>query len=432
MRKKIFIFIFFFIFFIWANVLFAEEIELFNSIENKNSDLFIEVAADKMENIVFKGDEIIFYFAVSQECEVILLRLTAGGELLLIFPNKSHPGFKVSSGEKYKIPGFKMDKIIIEGPSGIEKVKAITVREDGFFEKFITPAEKKDFTEVTEVSDFLKNLKDKLTAISEDKWSTAELEISVEETSPEVPETYPTPVINPELENLFTYDYSTEFYMQGSSYYKEGNYDGAIEMFKKVITIKPDLAYGYYSLGLSYQAKGAFFEAISYYKRCLDQEVKEIDCFLRVGEIYDQTGDKKEAYLRYKKALRETEGFENINKINPTDKSKERIYDLEITCKNNPGDKESRTELAVIYETLGDFKSGNYHLKMLLKDAIFLYEPCLMEEDRPEIEKPVEPAEYVYYEPYSVYTYYEPYEEPYIPPAPPPAEESPGFIFVED
>jgi len=224
--------------------------------------------------------------------------------------------------------------------------------------------------------------------------------------------------------------------MQGSHYYEEGNYDDAIKMFKKVIETSPGLAFGYYSLGLSYQAKGAFSEAIEYYKKCLDQGINERDCYIRVGEIYDQMGNKKEAYLRYKKALRETEGFESINEIVPSDTGRERIYELEIKCRDNPEDKKSRMELAVIYETEGNFKGGNYHLKMLLSRAVILYEPYNPEEDKPEIVKPLSqedpPAEDYYYDPYAAYTYYEPYPEPYTPPPPPPAEESPAFIFVED
>lgn len=65
---------------------------------------------------------------------------------------------------------------------------------------------------------------------------------------------------------------------------------------------------------------------------------------------------------------------------------------------------------------------------MLLKEAIPLYEPCLLEKDKPAIKKPepVEPtpAPSYQYNDYYVdnYTYSEPYQAPYIPPPPPPVE----------
>jgi len=415
---------------------FGSSTDLLKDINNQKSDLFIEIGTDKTENVAFEGEEIYFYLAAHKDCDLILLRLTTAGELQVIFPNKSHGGYKISGGEKYKVPGFGMEKIIIEPPGGFERIKAIATKREGFFHTLIKCSEGEDFTIISSPETFLKTLKASLELLSPDEWVTADLEISVEENISAGPTVYPTPVVNQELQSLFDNDYTTEFYMQGSHYYEEGNYDDAIKMFKKVIETSPGLAFGYYSLGLSYQAKGAFSEAIEYYKKCLDQGINERDCYIRVGEIYDQMGNKKEAYLRYKKALRETEGFENINEIVPSDTGRERIYELEIKCRDNPEDKKSRMELAVIYETEGNFKGGNYHLKMLLSRAVILYEPYNPEEDKPEIVKPLSqedpPVEDYYYDPYGAYTYYEPYPEPYTPPPPPPAEESPAFIFVED
>ena len=432
----IFLFAFLFILsFISVKNSFASEKDLLKSINNQESSLFIEIGTDKTENVVFEGEEIYFYLAADKGCNFLLLRFTTGGELQLIFPNKSHPGYKVSGGEKYKIPGFGMDKFIAEGPGGFETVKAVAVTREDFFENLVPFSDEGDITIISNQETFLKILKQSLELLPADEWVTAELEISVEGDTPNI-SLEPTPHVDPELENLFQNNYKTEFYMQGTSYYEEGKYDDAVKMFKKAIDESPDFAYAYYSLGLSYQAKGAFSEAIEYYKKCLEQGVNERDCYVRVGEIYDQTGDEKEAYFRYKKALRETKGFEDINEIIPSDTGKDRVYELEINCKDKPHDKRDRMELLNIYEDLGNFKAGNYHLKVLLSQAIVLYEPYALEEDKPEIEKPqvpVEPApQSYYYDPYPSYTYYEPYPEPYIPPPPPPAEESPSFIFVED
>ncbi|HPZ07562.1 MAG TPA: tetratricopeptide repeat protein [Candidatus Eremiobacteraeota bacterium] len=413
------------------NISVASDIDIFNSINNKDSSLYLEMRTNKEQNAAVEGDDIVFYMAASKDCNIILIRITTAGEWIVLFPNKSHPDFQALGGSRYEIPGFNMGKIIITPPGGTEKIKAIAATCDDLFNDLLDISGKEDFTRIKSPGNFLKKLQDKLSYLPKEEWGTADLSVSVESFS-SGPTVTSTPYINPEIENLTKHNYADEYYMQGVSYYEQKKYDKSIEQFKKVIKVSPNMAYAYYSLGLAYQAKGAFKESIQYYKKCLNNGIKERDCYIRVGEIYDQLGDKKEAYLRYKLALHITEGYRNIKDISPEDKGKQKIYDLEMLCSKNPADKDSRVELAVIYEKLDKFKAGCYHLKMLLKQSIPLYEPYALTKDKPSIEKPLPPEPpSVYY--IETYTYSAPYIKPYIPPPPPPAKESPpGFIFKED
>jgi len=316
---------------------FAAETDLLNSINNTDSKLFIELGTDKNEKNLFEGDKIIFYLVANQDCNIILLRINTKGETIVLFPNKSHPGYNVTAGSKYKIPGLNMEEILIDGPGGIERIKAIATTRDDFFQTL--PESYGDFPDLKSPKIFLEKLKTDLKILQKDEWATASIEFSVEG-SVVIPSGTPGPSVKPDISNILKYDQSSEYYAQGAAYYEQGKYDKAIEYFSKVVKTSPNVAFGYYSLGLSYQAKGAFKEALEYYKKCINQSVKERDCYIRLGEIYDETKNKKEAYLRYKKALRLTQGYEKINKINPSDTGPKKIYELEIKCKDKPGDKE--------------------------------------------------------------------------------------------
>lgn len=55
-------------------------------------------------------------------------------------------------------------------------------------------------------------------------------------------------------------------YNRGVRYGRAGNYEGAIESFKKAISIKPDFATGHFGLGLSYCKAGDKKSALKQYK----------------------------------------------------------------------------------------------------------------------------------------------------------------------
>jgi len=412
-----------------AGISYSSENDLFKNLKNEDAELFIEIGSDRQEESLFEGEEIVFCIAADRDCNIMLLRLTTEGKLVVLFPNKSHPDYEVTGGVKYQIPGFNMEKIKVEGPAGTEIIKAIASIDNSAFENLSGLSDHEGYRIPENQEIFLQELSSNLSSISKGKWITSEIEIAVEENL-DVNITNNTVETNSVVDYYIDKDFTTENYMQGCSYYSQGKYDDAINSFKKVLEENPYLGYGYYSLGLCYHAKGAFNEAISYYKLCIDHKVKERDCYIRVGEIYDEGGDKKEAYFRYKKALRITEGYEDINKIDPQDTTNRKIYELECECEKNPHDKKIRMELAVIYEKIGDFSSGNYHIKKLLEEEIPLYKPYGLEEDKPEVEEPVEIAEpvcepYDYYWEIEVYTYYEPYPVTYEPPQPPPILDSP-------
>ncbi len=405
--KTIFI-ILFILSFLPCPYVYASEPDLFESINNKNSSLSVEVKSDKSDNTAFVGDEIIFYMTPSKDCNVILIMGYSSGEYEIIFPNSSHPDFECSEGTVYEIPGFNMEKIVLEGPEGTVRLKAIGTDREDVFIKFPELSEGK----IKNLRDFAGKLKEHLDKIPQENWTSSDLEISLKNKN-----------LKPVVNSSFNTDSAVDYYKQGKAYYDSKEYDKAIEQFEKALKASPDSIVIYYATGLCYQAKGDFKNALSCYKKCIDCGIKERDCYVRVGEMYDQAGNKKEAYLRYKKALRITEGYKDIGNITVTDITPEKFYNIAVKCKDNPKNIKNILELTNIYEQSGDYKAGNYYLKKLLVEAIPLYKPYKIEEDKPPMpEKPVPPVVYsepaVYYEP-AVYTDYAPYVQPYIPPPPP-------------
>ena len=419
----------------------SEEADLLNSIKNNDALLSVEIRTEQSEDIFFEGDEVSFLLVSSEDCYVIALWLTADGNCTVLLPNRSHPEFHISGGSKYEIPGFKMDKIKLEGPEGIHRIKAIATIDEHIFDSFPGLPEGQDFFVIKSenVSSELKEIKKWLNNTSADKWATYDLKFTVMENLETTPVAVGTPNINPELLSLTGTDPNgagidvEAMTAQGYNYYSEKKYDKAIEAFEKVIKADSNHLYGYYCLGLSYQAKGAFDEAIRSYKECLNHKYMEKECYMRVAEIYDQTGEKDKAYVRYKLALKVIPGYENAGSASPEESTNRRIYDLERECEKTPSLKEKRMELIAIYTELENYSAACYHLKVLLEQAVPLYKGCSMEEDRPVVEEPVEiqEAEYVSYtEPYygaDYYTYYEPYYEPYVPPPPPPIDDAPTW-----
>ncbi len=58
----------------------ASETDLLKSIENKNSDLFIEMKTDRPQNTGTEGEDIVCYIAVNKDCYLTVIRVTTSGK----------------------------------------------------------------------------------------------------------------------------------------------------------------------------------------------------------------------------------------------------------------------------------------------------------------------------------------------------------------
>nr|2AVP_A Chain A, synthetic consensus TPR protein [Methanothrix harundinacea 6Ac] len=60
------------------------------------------------------------------------------------------------------------------------------------------------------------------------------------------------------------------WYNLGNAYYKQGDYDEAIEYYQKALELDPRSAEAWYNLGNAYYKQGDYDEAIEYYQKALE------------------------------------------------------------------------------------------------------------------------------------------------------------------
>jgi len=98
----------------------------------------IEIWTDKKRYRI--GEEIRFQFRSDQDCYLTLIDYETNGSVKVLFPNRYFQNSLIEAGKTYTIPGNEYGfKLIIEPPTGIEKVRAIaTTKPLSFFEMDFT------------------------------------------------------------------------------------------------------------------------------------------------------------------------------------------------------------------------------------------------------------------------------------------------------
>ncbi len=89
----------------------------------------------------------------------------------------------------------------------------------------------------------------------------------------------------------------------GVSYLQMGDFDIAIEFMEKALYLNSNDAGIYYNLGVAYQSKGILDKAIKAYLNSIKLNPKNTDAYVNVGIIFKETGRIDEAIDYYRKAL---------------------------------------------------------------------------------------------------------------------------------
>ncbi len=96
-------------------------------------------------------------------------------------------------------------------------------------------------------------------------------------------------------------------YALGDIYYKEGNYDQALEEFKKALELNQNFAEIYNNVGLIYEQKGLYNEALREYEKALKMSCIFDNTYIHIhnnmGNAYTRMNLYNKAILQYKKAL---------------------------------------------------------------------------------------------------------------------------------
>ena len=103
---------------------FRQELDKLIYARPGNESFKVKVWTNKQEYQV--GDNVVFYVKADRNSYLTLFDIATGGDVMVIFPNAFHKDNFIKAGVTYKIPapnyGFQFD---IQGPSGLERVKAI-------------------------------------------------------------------------------------------------------------------------------------------------------------------------------------------------------------------------------------------------------------------------------------------------------------------
>jgi hypothetical protein len=77
----------------------------------------------------------------------------------------------------------------------------------------------------------------------------------------------------------------------GDVYAKEGNYEKAIEEFKRAIALKPHYADPYHNAGNIYEVTGRYQEAVAYYEQAIARNPELVITYRHLAHIYQLAGD---------------------------------------------------------------------------------------------------------------------------------------------
>lgn len=154
---------------------FDTVVEQLLTAENSNAPFNIKVWTDK--DLFRIGEPVIFYLRADRDCYITLLDQGTSGALRVIFPNPYQRDNFIHAGKTYAVPdpaaGF---EIRVDGPPGIERVKAIaSLNRLGF------PAELSDrFFEVDpQDSTLIRDLTLSVKRLSDQQWTEGHLELDI-------------------------------------------------------------------------------------------------------------------------------------------------------------------------------------------------------------------------------------------------------------
>jgi len=89
----------------------------------------------------------------------------------------------------------------------------------------------------------------------------------------------------------------------GNALLQNGNVDGAITHFQKVLQIKPDYAEAHYNLGNALVKKGSVDEAITQYQKALQIKPDFAEAHYNLGNALVRKGSVDKAIVHYQQAL---------------------------------------------------------------------------------------------------------------------------------
>lgn len=90
---------------------------------------------------------------------------------------------------------------------------------------------------------------------------------------------------------------------QGIQFFKQGNYEEAIQAFEAVLKDIPDFAECHYNIGMAYLRKGDIDQAKKYMETAIELKPDFIEAYFGLGQAYIAEKDEEKATEIFKKAI---------------------------------------------------------------------------------------------------------------------------------
>ena len=151
-------------------------------------------------------------------------------------------------------------------------------------------------------------------------------------------------------------------YDDGMEYLQEGDVEGAIEKFKKAVSIDDQFAFAWDNLGISYRKMKQYDDAIAAYEKSLEIYDEGRLPLLNIAITYNLNEQYKEAMKHYEKFIEvysgDPEGYYGLGLIQYTQNQEEKGLDNLIhaytiyTAQNSPYRADAAKKIGYMYKDL--------------------------------------------------------------------------------
>ena len=160
-------------------------------------------------------------------------------------------------------------------------------------------------------------------------------------------------------------------YLLGIISLNKGNYEAAIKLIDKAITIDPTKAPYYNDCAQAYTALGNTENAINYYKKAITLNKNNIEAYNNIGNIFREIGEHEQAIIHLKKAIdldsTFTEGHYNLAlTYNENNDYKNAVFYYNKTIEINPNFFAAYNNLGLIYKKNHDIETAFQYFKQAI------------------------------------------------------------------
>jgi tetratricopeptide (TPR) repeat protein len=150
-----------------------------------------------------------------------------------------------------------------------------------------------------------------------------------------------------------------QIYQAGVSYYESGDYEKAIEAYKRAIQLAPASVDSYYHLGMAFSSLGRFKEAIKAYNSAIRLRPEYAVAYYNLGHAYSNLREHEKAVRAFQRAIQyEPDNVEAYfalgNAYIDSGKEEKAINTLEAAIRRRPDNPYAYYNLGLLY-----FPSGS-------------------------------------------------------------------------